>query len=118
MGSRAAISNYDTNQTYNTLLSNIYDYIFSHTIYSLTHHIVSSPSPLHNSSAISVLQTDLIGCEDELHKPGVGIDDVLNVLLGSGVEVGRVSKLQSEAVRLAKLAVLVSLRECPVVRST
>ena len=63
------------------------------------------------------LQTDLISSKDELHESGISIDDVLNILLRGGVEVGRVTKLQGEAVSLTELVILVTFGKRPVVTS-
>lgn len=42
----------------------------------------------------SPLQADLICSKDKFHETSVGIDDVLDILLRSGIEVCRVAKLQ------------------------
>jgi hypothetical protein len=72
-----------------------------------------------SSTSLLSLEPNLARRQDELHKAGVSVDDVLDVLLARGVEVRRVPKLHRVPVDLRQLLVSVPAAETPIVtRST
>jgi hypothetical protein len=80
--------------------------------YHLISHVIIF-SHLHSNRLI--LQTNLIGSKNELHKTSISIDDVLHILFRGWVKVRRVSEFQSVSVDLVNALVRVPLRETPVI---